>query len=183
MSSHPLLPLGYSEAAMFLRSPEGPRVQAIISIHGKHEFGVEASVPHRLDLEFDDVVAGDETDPIAMCHIRIQRQRDADDGRPRFPPAIDHARAILAFAEAIKNLNGIVLCHCAGGIRRSPAAALLCLAQWMKPGEEQQCVETLASICPSASPHQDLVRFGDALLSRNGRLVAAVYQVLYGEGS
>ncbi len=36
--------LGYSEAAMFLRSDSGARVAAIVSIHGNREFGVDADV-------------------------------------------------------------------------------------------------------------------------------------------
>ena len=53
---HPrLVILGYSEAGMFLRGTPAPNVAGIISIHGDREFRVEADVPHRLDLVFDDV--------------------------------------------------------------------------------------------------------------------------------
>lgn len=53
--SHPrLVILGGSEAAMFLRGTPPPKVDALISIHGAREFGIEADVPHRLDLVFDD---------------------------------------------------------------------------------------------------------------------------------
>jgi predicted protein tyrosine phosphatase len=182
ISCHPtILPLGYSEAAMFLRCPEGARVQAIISIHGKHEYGVESIIMHRLDLEFDDIPSPDLTDPIAAYHARMRAQARAADGLTTDSPTLDHARAILVFAESIKHLDGILLCHCAGGISRSPAAALLCLAQRTAPGEEEYCVQALASVRRGVAPHDDLVRFSDELLMRRGRLVAAVNKVLYGK--
>ena len=54
--AHPQLAVyGYSEAAMFLCGTPKPNVTGIIAIHGGREYGVEAEVPHRLDLAFDDV--------------------------------------------------------------------------------------------------------------------------------
>ena len=55
----PILALGYSQAAMLLRRSDAGNVQAILSICGAREFGVEANVAQRLDLKFDDVEVPD----------------------------------------------------------------------------------------------------------------------------
>src|SRR5258708_3073379 len=66
--SHPsLIVLGYSEAAMLLRRAPRQDVAAIISIHGRREFGVEANVAHRLGLLFDGVRGGGRLFSAAVC--------------------------------------------------------------------------------------------------------------------
>jgi len=172
ITKHPhVLPLGYSEAAMFLRSSEAGRVVAIISIHGTNECGVESTVSPRLDLNFDDAASPDSTDMIASYHARMRLQALAADGRLMRPPTISDAKAIIQFAHDIKDLEGILLCHCSGGVSRATAAALLCLATWAGPGLEGACVEEIFRQRTIASPHPDLIRFGDALLGRNGQLM------------
>ena len=68
MSDHPkhpsLLVLGYSEAAMLLATPNAPRINAVISVHGAREYAVDVpAASHRLTLRFDDTAAIDWTDP------------------------------------------------------------------------------------------------------------------------
>jgi predicted protein tyrosine phosphatase len=94
------------------------------------------------------------------------------------PPRIDDARRIIDFARSIRVLDGTVLCQCGAGISRSTAAALIALATWTGPGTERECVEELLRIRPAASPHPDLVGFGDELLERNGRLLLALHEAL-----
>src|SRR5688500_1170543 len=73
--AHPsLVILGYSEAAMFLRGTPPPNVRAIISVHGPREFGVEAALPHRLDLGFDDVDVPAEGDIDAIHRAAARKQ-------------------------------------------------------------------------------------------------------------
>ncbi len=168
-----LVILGYSQAAQFLRTPDAARLTALISIHGTHEFGIETGVPHRLDLTFDDAPSPDHPDPIAAYHARQFLQHQRDNGRELHPPAPADAQAIITFARTIQNLEGILLCHCNGGISRSPAAALLCLAAWTSPGDEERITQHLRQICPAAQPHPDLIRFGDQILNRGGKLAAA----------
>ncbi len=170
-----ILTFGFSEAAMFLRKPEGANIQAIISIHGPNEYGVEAQVPHRLDLNFDDIDADpDPADIIAVYHAIVRKRENAENGRELRPPTVEDAAKITEFAESIKDLQGMVLCHCAGGISRSPAAAILCLAVWTGPGNEDYCVNYVRQRRTCAIPHCDVVRFGDQLLGREGRLFDAL---------
>ncbi len=159
---------------MLLLRPDAARVKAIISIHGHHEFGVESEISHRLDLNFDDVETPDQSDPIAAYHTIPRNRWDAENGLTRRAPRVEDARAIIDFAGSIKAIDGVVLCHCGGGMSRAPAAALLCLAAWTGEGNERYCVERVLKVRPCASPHRDLVRFGDEILNRGGRLVSAV---------
>src|SRR5690349_1302694 len=99
-----VLPMAYSEAAMFLQSPEATQVCAIISIHGSREHGVESSGLPRLDLVFDDVIMGDPADMVAQYHGRMRLQADAQNGWIRTPPGLEHAQAILDFAQSISHV-------------------------------------------------------------------------------
>lgn len=178
MTHPPVLVLGYAEAGMLLRKPSTVDVRAIIAIHGQREYPVEVDgVSHSLVIQFDDTEVPSATDPIEAYAVRSRQRKAADVGLTLTPPTLDHARSIIAFARCISEMAGVLLCQCQGGISRSPAAALLCLATWTGPGRERYCVERLLSIRPSAVPHRDLVAFGDEVLQREGRLTAAVHRL------
>jgi hypothetical protein len=81
--NHPtILALGYSEAAMLLRSESGSDIQVIITIAGQRECTVEADTPHRLDLHFDDVPALNADDPVAAYRTRARQRKAGDMSRP-----------------------------------------------------------------------------------------------------
>lgn len=176
MSRHPnVLILGYSEAAGLLSSTDGDSVQALIAIHGFREFAVDApQVPHRLTLSFDDCAAPESHDPITLALFRIQLREAEGIGLRMLPPSFNHAQQIVAFANQIAGVEGSLLCHCLAGVGRSSAAALICLATWLGPGRERDCMELVLATRPSAQPNESLIRFGDAALGRNGRLIEAL---------
>ena len=170
-----LLILSYSEAGMLLAGHNRPDIQAVIAIYGQREHPVDVTdIPHTLVLHFDDADVPDSDDPIAVAQLQYRRRLAAEFGLDLSPPTIEHARRIIDFARSITDLPGLLLCQCHAGISRSPAAALLCLATWTAPGQEAQCVNHILAIRPPAQPHRDLVRFGDAILSRAGQLTSAL---------
>lgn len=173
--THPKLAvLGYSEAAMFLRGTPKPNVSGIISIHGVREFGVEADVPHRLDLTFDDVEVAAPDDMMAMQRAMSRKRWAEQNGLAAVAPVRADAEAIVRFADAVRDVDGVVLCHCGGGMSRAPAAALICLSVWRGAGCEAECMTEIQKLRRGAVPHVGLVRFADDLLCRDGKLVAAV---------
>jgi predicted protein tyrosine phosphatase len=173
--THPQLAIfGYSEAAMFLRRTPPPNVVAIISIHGGREFGVDADLPHRLDLTFDDVEVGPADDVIAMQRATSRKRWAQHNGLTEVAPTTADAAAIVDFAEAVRGIDGIVLCHCGAGISRAPAAALICLSVWRGPGTEAECVAEVLRLRPAAVPHVGLVRSADERLGRQNRLVSVL---------
>ena len=175
MAPPTLLVLGYSEAAMLLGQSNTPEVTAIISIHGRNEYPLDVSgIRHRLVLHFDDADVIDMSDPQRALGPWARQRWSAQQGRPLTPPQIEDARAIIEFARVVAGLDGVVLCQCQGGVSRSSAAALLCLATWSEEGQEQACLEQVLRIRPCAAPHPDLIRFGDQLLNRSGKLIGAL---------
>jgi predicted protein tyrosine phosphatase len=173
---HPsILALGYSEAAMLLRKSSHAQITALISIYGDHEYPLDApNITNKLILHFDDTEVVDVTDPVNGYAAFARQKWSAEMGRPLTPPTIKDAQAIIEFARSLANLNGTVLCQCQGGISRSPAAALLCLATWTGDGHEPYCVDQALAIRPCAVPHRDLILFGDKILGRNGKLRQAL---------
>ena len=170
-----MLALAYSEAAALLRNPSDTRIGAIIAIIGQREYAVDvSSTPHHLILDFDDTEVPDADDPLQAARLGIRQREAAAIGLRLTPPTPEHARRIIDFAETLRDLDGVLLCHCLGGVSRSPAAALLCLAAWTGPGHEEYCARHLLSIRPCAQPHPDLVSFGDELLNREGALIEAL---------
>src|SRR5215213_7047308 len=173
--THPqLVVLGYSEAAMFLRGTPKPNVTGIISIHGGREFGVEAEVPRRLDLTFDDAEVAAPDDMMAMQRAMSRKRWAEQNGLTEVAPVRADVEAIIRFADTVRDADGVVLCHCGGGMSRAPAAALICLCVWRGGGCEAECVEEILKSRRGAVPHVGLVRFADELLSRNGNLVGAL---------
>lgn len=170
-----VLILGYSEAAMFLAQSPRPRVDAVLSIHGKREYAVDApGVPHVRVLQFDDTELPDESESFAEARVAIRQREAAAIGLDLCPPSESHAKAILEFAEATRRADGFVLFQCLAGVSRSPAAALICMAAWTGVGHETECVKHLIDIRPCCQPHRGLVAMGDALLNRKRRLLSAL---------
>jgi predicted protein tyrosine phosphatase len=159
---------------MFLRADPPPEISAVISIHGKREFGVELACEHRLDLTFDDVEVVRAGDLEAMERQMMRRRWNERNGLVEVAPTEADVERIVEFAKQIGNVQGIMLCHCGGGMSRAPAAALVCLAVWSGEGTEKECVEEVRRLRRGAVPHVGLVGFADELLGRGGKLVAAV---------
>ena len=174
MKHPPLVILGYSEAAMFLRRPRATDVRAILSIHGRREFPVEASAGHRLDLEFDDVEVPVEGDVESLTRMMARRRWAEINGLVEVAPTREDVSRIVRFAEQISGLDGTLLCHCGGGMSRAPAAALICLAVWRGAGAEAECVDEVWHLRRGAVPHAGMVRYADDVLGRGGNLLSAL---------
>lgn len=67
-----------------------------------------------------------------------------------------------------------LLVHCHAGVSRSTAAAILLLAQHDPDRPARDVVGQVIRLRPRAWPNLRIVEMGDALLGRNGEIVAAV---------
>lgn len=159
---------------MFLRAQPAPPVSTIISIHGKREFGVELECEHRLDLHFDDVEVARPGDLEAMERAMMRRRWNEQNGLVEVAPTKTDAEAIVEIAQRIRDVEGIVLCHCGGGMSRAPAAGLICLAVWRGAGTEEECIVEVRRLRRGAVPHVGLVGFADEVLGRGGKLTKAL---------
>lgn len=94
-------------------------------------------------------------------------------------PEPGHVEAILAFGESLKHgaearEQGHLLVHCHAGISRSTAAMAMLLAQTYPDQDEDRIFERLVAIRPQAWPNSRMIAYADRLLSRDGRLEAAL---------
>jgi predicted protein tyrosine phosphatase len=69
------------------------------------------------------------------------------------------------------------LIHCHAGVSRSTAAAALILAQAGPDRPARAVFDLVSSIRPRAWPNLRILELGDALLGRDGEIVAAVAAV------
>jgi predicted protein tyrosine phosphatase len=115
--------------------------------------------PHRrLTLRFHDII---EPTPGLLAPSRDDVARLLEFGRELTEPAQSH-----------------LLVHCHAGVSRSTAAAALILAQAYPDRPAQEALDAVARMRPRAWPNLRILEFGDALLGRDGEIVAAA-SVIY----
>jgi predicted protein tyrosine phosphatase len=109
-------------------------------------------------------------------HRLALRFNDIIDPRPdQLAPASADVARLLAFGrEPDLTAGSHLLIHCHAGVSRSTAAAALILAQARPDRAAREALEAAAQLRPRAWPNLRILEFGDALLGRNGELVAAV---------
>jgi predicted protein tyrosine phosphatase len=109
-------------------------------------------------------------------HRLALRFNDIIDPRPdQLAPASADIARLLAFGrEPDLTAGSHLLIHCHAGVSRSTAAAALILAQARPDRAAREALEAAAQLRPRAWPNLRILEFGDALLGRNGELVAAV---------
>jgi predicted protein tyrosine phosphatase len=93
-------------------------------------------------------------------------------------PTREHVARILEFAADLKRDSAAepahLLVHCHMGISRSTAAMTLILAHARADRPAQEALDTVRAIRPRAWPNLRMIELGDALLGRNGEIVAAL---------
>lgn len=87
-------------------------------------------------------------------------------------PGAAHVEELLAFVRRWERRRPMVI-HCYAGVSRSPAAAFITLCA-LTQAPEIQIAQDLRRLSPSATPNRRLVALADTLLSRDGRMVAAI---------
>lgn len=92
---------------------------------------------------------------------------------------------ILAGAHHIDSLLGFVRCwdrscplvvHCYAGVSRSPAAAYIAACA-LTETPEFELAQNLRRLSVSATPNRHLIALADRILSREGRMIAAIESI------
>ena len=112
----------------------------------------------------------------AERHLRLAINDVADIWAGEAPPESHHIARLLAFGRSWP-AESPMLVHCWAGISRSTAAAYILLCDRLEPGSERDIARALRYRAPHACPNPLMVRFADALLGREGRMVAAVAEI------
>ncbi|MCF4128886.1 tyrosine phosphatase family protein [Methylobacterium sp. SyP6R] len=84
-----------------------------------------------------------------------------------------HVRRLLDFVRAWPREQPLVI-HCYAGISRSTAAAFIATCALRPDRDEAEIARELRQASPSATPNRRLVAVADAMLGRDGRMVAAI---------
>ena len=88
-------------------------------------------------------------------------------------PADGHVSEIIGFARTWDR-SAPLLVHCWMGVSRSPAAALIAALAVEPDQDDTELALRLRAASPFATPNARIIDIGDRLLSRQGRLAAAV---------
>jgi predicted protein tyrosine phosphatase len=97
-------------------------------------------------------------------------------------PAEDHMRELIAFVGAWDQTRPMVI-HCLAGISRSTAAAFITLCVARPERDEWEIALALRRASGSATPNARLVTLADAMLARDGRMIAAIAEIGRGESA
>lgn len=112
----------------------------------------------RLELRFHDII--DET-----AGMLLPQQADVE-------KVLAFGRDLMAEPAPAAHL----LVHCHAGISRSTASMMLILAQARPDLAAKEIVACVVRIRPRAWPNLRMLEMGDALLRRNGEMVAAAHE-------
>lgn len=88
-------------------------------------------------------------------------------------PGRQHVEQLVAFANDWDRTRPLAI-HCYAGISRSTAAAYIVASTLNPQRNESEWAWILRKLSPSATPNPRLVQHADALLARQGRMVAAI---------
>jgi predicted protein tyrosine phosphatase len=91
-------------------------------------------------------------------------------------PCQTHVEDLIGFARDWDR-QAPLLIHCWAGISRSTAAAVISLWALNAEGAELELARTLRRASPTAYPNRLLVALADEILSRDGRMIAAVEDI------
>jgi len=92
----------------------------------------------------------------------------------------DVERLLIFGREVSKTPEAHLLVHCRAGVSRSTAAAALILIQAHPEWPASAALDAVAAIRPRAWPNLLILEFGDAVLGRNGEIVAAAGAIYRG---
>jgi predicted protein tyrosine phosphatase len=95
-------------------------------------------------------------------------------------PGEGHVAELLAFVQRWKREKPIVV-HCFAGISRSSAAAFITACAVFPERDEGEIARAIRAASKTAQPNPRIVKFGDKLLERNGRMVEAVRAIGKGD--
>jgi predicted protein tyrosine phosphatase len=113
-------------------------------------------------------------------HLWLQLHDISEPLAGHVTPESEHVAQLIGFVRRWERATPMVV-HCYAGISRSTAAAFVAVCALNPRGDERAIAQTLRRVSPTATPNARIVALGDALLSRQGRMIAAVAAI--GQGA
>jgi predicted protein tyrosine phosphatase len=87
-------------------------------------------------------------------------------------PQEDEIGHLLDFSQRFTESDKILI-HCRAGVSRSTALAYAVVCQHTKPGQEKKAFAYIRKLRPQLFPNRLVVKMADAILKRDGKLIAA----------
>lgn len=109
----------------------------------------------------------------AENHLRLVMSDIDHPEEGRIMPTAVHVRELLAFLPRWGRQTPLLI-HCRAGVSRSPAAAFITLCALNPDTDEQSLARHLLKAGRLANPNRLMVSLADEVMSRNGRMVAAM---------
>jgi len=106
-------------------------------------------------------------------HLRLSVHDIAEAIEGSVAPDKSHIEELLGFARSWDR-TAPFLVHCWAGISRSTAAAYIVMCDLHGPGHEDTIAQALRIRAPHAQPNRLMIRHADAVMGRDGRMIAAV---------
>ena len=155
-------------------SRTAPRI-TICGIPELGEHSAAAGVTHVLSFLGPNSPDPPELAEFAPHRRLILRFHDVIEPRPdHIAPTRGDVERLLIFGREVSETPGAhLLVHCRAGVSRSTATAALILIQANPEWRARAALDAVAAIRPRAWPNLLILEFGDALLGRNGEIVAA----------
>jgi predicted protein tyrosine phosphatase len=95
-------------------------------------------------------------------------------------PDEEHVRKLIAFGKSWDRNEPLVI-HCHAGVSRSTAAAFIIACALAPSRSEGEIADAIRRGSDTATPNRRMIAIADAMLKRDGRMVAAVERI--GRGS
>jgi predicted protein tyrosine phosphatase len=155
-------------------SPFAPFRLTICGIPELEEHGA-AGVTHVLSILGPDWSDPPEFADFAPHQRLVLRFHDViEPGPDQIAPTRADVERLLVFGREVSDTpDAHLLVHCHAGVSRSTAAAALILMQANPEWPASTALDAIAALRPRAWPNLRILEFGDALLGRNGEIVAA----------
>ena len=109
-------------------------------------------------------------------HLELRFHDVIEEGADVECPRTEHIRRLLSFARDIP-AHAPLLIHCHAGFSRSPASAILILAQARPELSAGDIVSELLRIRSNVWPNLRMIEVGDKLLGRSDEIIRAVCNI------
>jgi predicted protein tyrosine phosphatase len=136
----------------------------------------EANVSHLVTLINGETPITTPPSIVPDRHLRLAMNDICEPQPGLVLPCEDHVSNLVRFAREWDR-QAPLLIHCWAGISRSTAAAFISLCALNPAGSELELARALRRASPTAYPNRLLVALGDEILSRDGRMIAAVEDI------
>jgi len=91
-------------------------------------------------------------------------------------PSESHVENLMTFVRQWDQAAPLLI-HCWAGVSRSTAAAFITACALRPHRDEAEIAQAVRTKSPTATPNSRLVTIADAMLGRNGRMVAAIEKI------